>query len=356
MGIKDREMKKKALIETMCFFDLFDIPLTKEEACDFSLYKKLSINELQDFIDHEEFVIETDNHIHFRNRSLNLKVRKDKEIRAQKLIRKAKRIAKWMQMLPFIRTVALCNSLSFYSAEKDSDIDLFIITEKARLFTARLWALIFTQIIGVRRHKKHISGRLCLSFMISKDEMNLESIKNEKDIYLIFWLRLMRPLFGQKTYREFMSKNDWIHEHFDYEIDQQKHLINKSAKLNKIQRILEWPAKGKFGDLLEKVLGYWQKKRANKKRLKLDDPSGVIVNNHMLKFHNIDMRKKFQQLWALRFNQFQQYLTSSSSPSVDDFSSEYQSRSHQSRILYESHSQDSAYKKSEKHSPDSQKV
>ena len=35
-----------------------------------------------------------------------------------------------MQMLPFVRTVALCNSLSFYNAERESDIDLFIITEK----------------------------------------------------------------------------------------------------------------------------------------------------------------------------------------------------------------------------------
>ena len=134
----ERELKKKALIETMIFFDLFDIPLTKEEACDFILYKRLTLKELQDFIDHEEFIVENDNHVHLRNRSMNLRVRKDKEIRAQKLIRKAKRYVKWMQLLPFIRTVALCNSLSFYSAEKDSDIDLFIITEKNNIIYRKL--------------------------------------------------------------------------------------------------------------------------------------------------------------------------------------------------------------------------
>jgi hypothetical protein len=150
MQTQERELKKKALIKTMIFFDFFDIPLTKEEACDFVLYKKLTLDELQDFIDHEKFIVESDNHIHFRNRPLTLKVRKDKEIRAQKLIRKAKRYVKWMQLLPFIRTVALCNSLSFYSAEKDSDIDLFIITEKNRLFIARFYSLIFTQILGIR--------------------------------------------------------------------------------------------------------------------------------------------------------------------------------------------------------------
>lgn len=351
----DRELKKRALIKTMVFFDLFDMPLTKEEACDFILYKKLTLNELQDFIDHEEFIIETDNHIHFRNRSLCLRVRKDKEIHAQKLIRKAKRFVKWMQILPFIRTVAICNSLSFYSAEKYSDIDLFIITEKNRLFTARLFALAFTFFCRIRRSESNVAGRFCLSFMISKNKLNIQDIKYKDDIYLTFWLRLMRPLIGQKTYRDFIDENKWIREFFEYGIDQQKHLLDKSKSLLKIQKILEWPLNGRFGGLIEKLFGFWQKNRANNKMKKVNDPSGIIICDHMLKFHNVDMRVKYQQLWALRYSQFQQYLTFSS-PLEDDSASLHQSRSHQSRILYESHSQDSAYKKNGTHSPDSQKV
>ena len=61
----------------------------------------------------------------------------NKEHQARKLIKKSKKYVKFMQMLPFVRTVALCNSLSFYNAEKESDIDLFIITESKRLFFAR---------------------------------------------------------------------------------------------------------------------------------------------------------------------------------------------------------------------------
>jgi hypothetical protein len=353
--MQEREVKKEALIKTMTFFDIFDMPLTKEEACDFILYKNLTLNELQEFIDHEKFIIENDNHIYFRNRSLCLRVRKDKEIHAQKLIRKAKRFVQWMQMIPFVRTVALCNSLSFYSAEKDSDIDLFIITEKNRLFTARLFALIFVLLCGIRRSKSNISGRFCLSFIISKDKLNIEDIKHKNDIYLTFWLRLMRPLIGQKTYREFINENKWINQYFNYKIDQQKHLLDKSDNLLKLQKILEWPLKGILGNLIEKIFASWQKNRANKKIKNINDPSGIIVCNHMLKFHNVDMREKYQHLWNLRYNHFKKYLNSSS-PLEDDFSSLDQSRSHQSRILYEAHSQDNAYKKNETHSPDSQKV
>lgn len=350
----DRAAKKEALIKTMTFFDIFDIPLTKEEACDFVLHEKLTMDELQDFIDHEKFIVENNNHIYFRSRSLILKVRTDKELRAKKLIRKARRYAKYMQCLPFVRTIALCNSLSFYSAEKDSDIDLFIITEKNRLFISRIYTLIFAQLLGIRRYRKNVSGRFCFSFIISKDEMNIEKIKNEEDIYLTFWLRLMRPMIGQKTYREFIEANEWIKEQFHYEIDQKKYLLEESARMLKIQKFLEWPLKSWLGNLIEKILGSWQKKRSNKKKTKLEDSSGIIVSDTMLKFHNVDMRKKYQQLWALRYNQFKKYLTSS--PLVDDYASERQSQSLQSRILYEAHFQDSAYKKNETHSPDSQKV
>ena len=355
MADQDRTVKKEALIKTMTFFDIFDIPLTKEEACDFMLHEKLTIDELQDFIDHEKFIIENDNHIHFRNRSLILNVRTDKELRAQKLIRKARRYVKYMQFIPFVRTVALCNSLSFYCAEKDSDIDLFIITEKNRLFIARIYSLIFAQILGIRRYKKNVSGRFCFSFIISKEELNIEKIKMDEDIYLTFWLRLMRPLIGQKTYRDFIKANTWVKNEFNYEIDQQKHLIEESSKMHFIQKVLEWPLNGWFGNVIEKTLGAWQKNRSNKKKIKLDDSSGIIVSNSMLKFHNVDMRKKYQHLWDLRYSQFKKYLTSSS-PLEDDLASVSQSQSRETRTLYEARFRDSAYKKSEKHSLDSQKI
>lgn len=41
--MQEREVKKEALIKTMTFFDIFDMPLTKEEACDFILYKNLTL-------------------------------------------------------------------------------------------------------------------------------------------------------------------------------------------------------------------------------------------------------------------------------------------------------------------------
>lgn len=341
---------KKALIETMCFFDIFDFALTKDELCDYMLSEKCTRNELQDFIDHQEFLMESNNHVYFRGRPITLQVRKDKEIRAHKLIGKAKKFVKYFQMIPFVRSVSICNSLSFYAADKGSDIDLFIITEKNRLFLARSLTWIFTHLLGIRRHGNKVKGRFCLSFMISREELNLELIKNEKDIYLVFWLRLLRPIIGQKYYREFISENKWIKEHFTYDIDQQKHLLPESSFLLNFQKILEAPFKSFVGDFFEGILSKWQIKRCNKKAAKLNNDHGIIAKKCILKFHNIDMRPTFQKIWNLRFNHFAHYLTSEV---VHDNESLSQSR--ETQTLYESRFQDNAYKKSETHSPDLQK-
>jgi hypothetical protein len=257
-----------------------------------------------------------------------------------------------MQFLPFVRMVALCNSLSFYDAEKKSDIDIFVITEKNRLFIARSFLWLFLQILGIRRHGDKIAGRFCLSFLISKDNLNLKSIKLEDDIYFIFWLRLMRPLIGQNTYREFIKENKWIHEYFHYEIDQKLHLLPESKFLLILQKILEFPLKGRLGNLIENILMKWQIKRAKNKADKLQNSHGVIISKSMLKFHDNDMRKKYSLIWKKRLSQFTQYFI----PYDRDSGKQNLYKSHRNHILSESHFLNSADKKNEEHLHHLQKI
>ena len=71
---------------------------------------------------------------------------------------------KWVSWIPGLRMVAICNSLSMYASDADSDIDLFVVTEKNRLWFVRILMTIVFQILGVRRHGNHVAKRFCLSF------------------------------------------------------------------------------------------------------------------------------------------------------------------------------------------------
>jgi len=338
--------KRSAIIKTLCFFDIFDFSLTCEEICEYMLYKKWDFDELCNFINHEEFVIEDNCQLYLKGRALTVKVRRDMEHRAKKLIKKAQKFIKYMQFLPFIRMIGICNSLSFYDADKGSDIDIFIVTEKKRLFIARLFAVIFTHILGIRRHGRKIKGRFCLSFIVTKENLNFDGIKlNEEDIYLLYWIRLMQPVIGKKTYIEFINENAWINSYFEYEINQNKFLLPESRFLLTLQKILEFPLKGFFGNWIETLLGNWQKKRSQKKAEMLENRDGIMILDTILKFHDIDMRAKYSFLWKKRISQFEKYFI----PNVPGSEKQSLSQSRQTDTAFEVHFQDSVYMKSEAH-------
>jgi predicted nucleotidyltransferase len=58
-------------------------------------------------------------------------------------------------LFPQIHMVALCNSRAMGEADENSDIDLFIITKKGNLWTARFLVTALTSLLGVRRRNTH---------------------------------------------------------------------------------------------------------------------------------------------------------------------------------------------------------
>lgn len=338
--------KRISFIKTMCFFDIFDFSLTWDEICDYILYKRWTEKELADFVNHEKFVIDNNRNVHLEGRAITVNVRRNKEHRAKKLIQKAQKFIRYMQFLPFVRMIGICNGLAFYDSEKGSDIDIFIITEKKRLFTARLFAFFVTQILRIRRHGKKVKGRFCLSFIISNDAMNLEHLKlNDDDIYFFYWIRLLQPVIGEETYKAFINENKWISRYFEYEFSQNKLLIKKSGFQMTIQKIIEFPLKGVLGNWFESLLAILMKKRANKKAKKLVNTNGIIISDTVLKFHDVDMRGKFIVLWKKRISMFEKYFIPRGPGSETQDLWQYQQRN----IPSEVHFQDIYDMKSEEH-------
>ena len=53
--------------------------------------------------------------------------------------------------------------------------------------------------------------------------------------------------------------------------------------------------------MIENILKRWQIKRALDKAKKVADTFGIIVSPHMLKFHNVDRREAFKNLWNKKY-------------------------------------------------------
>ena len=104
--------------------------------------------------------------------------------------------------------VAVCNSLSMYAADNESDIDLFIVTDSDSIWLVRALVTGIFQLLGVRRHGTYTVGRFCLSFFVTTQGMDLAKIAIERDIYLQVWGRSLKPIYSRgKTYEEFILIN-----------------------------------------------------------------------------------------------------------------------------------------------------
>jgi hypothetical protein len=204
---------------------------------------------------------------------------------------KAKSYLPFLRYLPGIRGVALCNSIALGTAKKNSDIDIFIVSAKHKIWTARIFATLFFQILGVRRHGKKKAGRFCLSFFVSEDALSFQNIALQpKDPYLAFWSASLLPVFGKKIFKtiaeknkKFIKRNAGIIPRFE------KELPTLQSGDSLFRTCLEFIFRQWFEKIIKKTL----LKRTIQKKSMLPDSSGIIISENILKFHNRDKRKEF---------------------------------------------------------------
>jgi hypothetical protein len=208
------------------------------------------------------------------------------------------RFLKW---IPFLRAAFVCNNLAFGKVDQKSDIDLFIIAKKNRLFFVRTFVTLTFSILRIRRHGKKTAGRFCLSFFVDDSALNFEKIAIEKDYYLAYWITNLVPVIDDGISKSFLSENNWIKNYFPknkkFEYDYTL-LIDSTSK---VRELFKFIFKGKLGSLIENLLMKWQLKRATKKMKEVSKPNGLVVNEHMLKFHNLDRRKYFREKWLKNY-------------------------------------------------------
>lgn len=222
------------------------------------------------------------------------------------------RVFKYVRLLkfvPFLRMVAVCNNLSFGMVNEKSDIDLFIVARKGRLFLVRAFVTFLFSILGVRRHGDKIAGRFCLSFFVDDEFLDLSGIALKNDVYLAFWIKSLVPVLDDGVSKEFFVKNKWIENYLenDFETGDFKEKLRDefgeiTLKFNGfLKRFFEWISDGSLGNFVENRLKNWQLKRAVKKAESISDNSGLLMNEHILKFHNIDRRREYRGLWMKNF-------------------------------------------------------
>ncbi len=87
---------------------------------------------------------------------------------------------------PFIRVVAVANSLAFDSMRRGSDIDLFVVTTRRRLYLARALLVIPLKLFRLRPHETQRSP-VCVSFIVDDAHTDMTELLLPHDVYFAHW-------------------------------------------------------------------------------------------------------------------------------------------------------------------------
>lgn len=217
---------------------------------------------------------------------------------AQAKYKKAVKISRVLSLIPGLKMMAVCNSLSFNQAKSDSDIDLFIITAKNRIWTVRFFSLLLLELLRLRpafNKTGDSKDKICLSFFISEDNLDLEKYKIcVQDDYLSFWIRQLKPLYVENNiYAKFVQLNKWAFDkiswqNYNYYIGNYKRRINKFLFKPLTNLFVTWFDEKVYKCIQLKIMPDVIKDMA------CSWDSRVVISDNILKFHINDARLIFK--------------------------------------------------------------
>lgn len=324
---------ERTILAALAYFDIFDRPLTERELMRF-LWRPpvipIGVSEaneadesLQQLVARNS--IETKHGYFFLPGRLAIITVRERAVReVEKKLAIAARACRKLRWIPFLRAVFVCNTVAAGCPEHGSDVDVFIIVQHGRLWLTRLLATLFLSLFGLRRRGGKITNRICLSFYITDNALNLSPIAlssiqpapnpsfliPQPDIYLIYWLAQLIPVYDPSdTLKKLQDVNQWarqcLPQSFKPYALRADLRVSDSGASHRFKRAIEKIWAGRYCDLMEAQAKTIQQMRMNQRTKELEDgrTTGVVVNDDMLKFHENDRREEFRQLWIKRLQQ-----------------------------------------------------
>lgn len=270
----------EAIRREIAFFDLFDYPLTLME-----IRGEVSFagplfdlgRELDELVEGGR-IAEQNGFYFLPGRQEIIGVRRRRFNYSQRKIGIARRFARIFSWLPGVRLVALANTIGFCNLRDGSDIDFFIIAASGRLWTSRLFCTGLAQLLGARPAAGNKRDKICLSFYLSEDALNLSALELPGgDPYFRHWRRHLFILYNDKK------------------------MFERLEKANSGEPFTPSPAKRPgISERAAKALQLWLMPRAL--RQSASENGGVVINDQVLKFYQQDRRREFLDLYGKKIN------------------------------------------------------
>jgi hypothetical protein len=178
-----------------------------------------------------------------------------------------------LSAFPFVRMVALSGACAHGNAT-DDDVDVFLVTGRARLWLTTLLLMVASKAAGLRRS-------LCINYIVAEDGLALP----ERDRFTAAELVALQPLAGGAVYRRFIEANRWgmpLHPNFFKAYAAESERVAESAGSPRVEALLDLMGAATLEGLARRVLEPYLRRRV------VGD--GVVLGDQRLKLHGHDHR------------------------------------------------------------------
>ncbi len=295
----------QAVYAVVCYYDLFDYPVTWLEV--FKVVKVrtdlMSVKHALTNLHIQGKLESKFGHYFLPHRSSLVADKKRKLLIANEKYQKAKRIIRLLICFPFIRAIAISGSLAYSNAEIGSDIDLFVITKRRKVWTARFFVLFFLKIFRLRPTQEKKQDKICLSFLCDESHLALNTISHYTSGYHFpVWLSQFNFLF--QTDEIFWLDNGWLVNHlpnfYPQRISQRRQINDTWLSLG-LRRVSELALSS---PVIEKWLRAYQLKvMPQVYQAQADNQQDVVLLQYMVKTHLSRQGRQYDNLLTHRLNQ-----------------------------------------------------
>ena len=220
--------------------------------------------------------------------------------------------------------IAVGNLIGSHNLKKQGDIDLFIITKKNRAWITRFFCAGFSQLFGLRPTEKNMRDKICLSFFVSEDAMDLRGlmldnrkdtrclarhqVSSAPDIYFIYWLACLVPIYNKDdTYGKFIKANSWINGYLPNWQSAKVSPVKYEKSFNGVnfRRDSGKGFSNFYEDFVDLLIGGAEKtvkkiqleKMPEKLKTAMNKDTRVVVDDDILKLYANDRREEYRRRW-----------------------------------------------------------
>lgn len=295
-----QQCNNETIYNTIAFFDFFDYPLTAFEVWKY-LPEKVGLSAVGEVLKSGiRGVVFRQGFYCLEGRQSIVDTRQSRYISSCRKFKKARRMARLFSFVPWVRLVALGNSIGANNLKEDGDIDFYILTQSNRIWISRFFCTGLAKLLHLRPRPDKLRDKMCLSFYADERAMDMRPLMlaepegEDQDIYFVYWLAGLYPIYDQGGYYEkLIQANQWIFRALpNWQFIVPARMRTSGNAFGPMYRDLWDILLGGLENYAKQIqMAIMPKQLAAAAR----KGQGVVINDRVLKFHLNDRREQVRE-------------------------------------------------------------